>query len=102
VVPEGNEAFVGGRFFSIFTYEVSFPVAPPTVYGLFFFDAGNTWNSFQGADLSNLRRGAGIGIRIELPMLGTVGMDYGYGFDRGYGRFRFAGWEPHITFGGAF
>lgn len=102
VVPEGNEAFVGGRFFTIFTYEVSFPVAPPTVYGLFFFDAGNTWNSFEGADLSNLRRGAGIGIRIELPMLGTVGMDYGYGFDRGYGRFRFSGWEPHITFGGAF
>ena len=98
VVPQGNPIFVGGRYMQILTYELSFPVAPPTVYGLFFYDAGNTWNSFQEADLFNLKRGAGLGIRIELPMLGTVGIDYGYGFDR----FGGAAWEPHITFGGMF
>jgi outer membrane protein insertion porin family len=98
VVPAGNPLYIGGRYMQIFSYEISFPVAPPTVYGLFFFDAGNTWNSFQAADLADMRRGAGVGIRIELPMLGTVGMDYGYGFDRRFG----GAWEPHITFGGAF
>lgn len=98
VVPEGNAPFTGGRFMNILTYEVSFPVAPPTVYGRFFFDMGNTWNSFRGANISDLRKGAGFGIMIELPMLGTVGLDYGYGFDRILG----ASWEPHITFGGQF
>ncbi|MCH7549838.1 MAG: BamA/TamA family outer membrane protein, partial [Candidatus Krumholzibacteriota bacterium] len=98
VVPEGNPIFDGGRFFYIMGYELSIPLAPPTVYGSLFFDAGNTWNSFSEADPMNLRRGAGLGIRIELPMLGTVGMDYGYGFDRIGG----GAWEPHITFGGAF
>jgi len=98
VVPEGNAQFIGGRFMSIYSYEISFPIAPPTVYGLGFFDAGNTWNSFRSADMLNLRRGAGLGMRIELPMLGTVGIDYGYGFDRvGGGR-----WEPHISFGSGF
>jgi outer membrane protein insertion porin family len=98
VVPEGNQQYVGGRFKHVLSYEVSFPIAPPTVYGLFFYDAGNTWNSFREADPFDLKRGAGLGIRIELPMLGTIGMDYGYGFDRLGG----ASWEPHITFGGGF
>jgi outer membrane protein insertion porin family len=98
VVPSGNAQFVGGRFKHTLSYEVSFPIAEPSVYGLFFYDAGNTWNSFREADLFDLHKGAGLGIRIELPMLGTIGMDYGYGFDRIGG----GSWEPHITFGGAF
>lgn len=98
VVPDGNPQFVGGRFKHTLSYEISFPIAAPTVYGLFFYDAGNTWDSFREADLFDLRKGAGLGIRIELPMLGTIGMDYGYGFDRATG----GSWEPHITFGGGF
>jgi outer membrane protein insertion porin family len=98
VVPLGNPVYVGGRFMQISTVEVSFPISAPTVYGLFFVDGGNTWNSFQEATLFDLRRGVGMGIRIELPMLGTVGLDYGYGLDRVGG----PAWEPHITFGGTF
>ncbi len=97
VVPEGNPQFVGGRFMQTLSYEVSFPIAP-TVYGLFFLDAGNTWNSFRSADLLDLRKGVGLGIRLELPMLGTVGFDYGYGLDKPEG----ASWEPHISLGGVF
>jgi outer membrane protein insertion porin family len=77
---------------------VTFPISNPTVYGLFFAEGGNTWNSFQQATLFDLRKGVGMGVRIELPMLGTVGLDYGYGIDRVGG----AAWEPHITFGGTF
>jgi len=98
VVPRGNPQYIGGRFMQITTFEVSFPLSAPTVYGLFFFDGGNTWNSFQDATLFDLRKGVGIGIRIELPMLGTVGLDYGYGIDKVGG----ADWEPHITFGNIF
>jgi outer membrane protein insertion porin family len=98
VVPLGNPQFVGGRFMQISTLEIKFPIAAPTVYGLCFAEGGNTWNSFQESTLFELRKSVGVGVRIELPMLGTVGLDYGYGIDR----FGGASWEPHITFGGMF
>jgi outer membrane protein insertion porin family len=98
VVPRGNPQFVGGRFMQISTLQVLFPISDPTIWGLFFAEGGNTWNSFQDATLFDLRKSVGLGIRIELPMLGTVGLDYGYGIDRVGG----AAWEPHITFGGTF
>jgi outer membrane protein insertion porin family len=98
IVPEGNPQYVGGRFMQIMSYEISYPIAAPTVYGLFFFEGGNTWNSFQESTLFDLRKSAGLGVRVELPMLGTIGLDYGYGMDRATG----GSWEPHITFGGAF
>ncbi|MEN8208057.1 MAG: outer membrane protein assembly factor BamA [Candidatus Fermentibacteria bacterium] len=62
-----------------------------------FADAGNTWSSWSSSDFSDLNRGAGIGIRIEVPMLGVIGFDYAYGFD---GPER--GWEPHFQFGTMF
>ena len=94
VVPEGNDIYVGGRFFSIFTQEVLFPFTP-AIYGLVFYDVGNTWNSFSGAQLSNMRRGLGFGIRLEMPGIGNLGFDYGYGFDKRGG----GAWEPHFAFG---
>ncbi len=62
-----------------------------------FADAGNTWSSWSSSDFTDLNRGAGIGIRIEVPMLGVIGFDYAYGFD-GPDR----GWEPHFQFGTMF
>ncbi|HET6349885.1 MAG TPA: outer membrane protein assembly factor BamA [Candidatus Krumholzibacteria bacterium] len=98
VVPRGNDPFTGGRFFAITVAQIEFPLVAPTVYGHTFFDFGNTWNSFEGAELGDGYRGAGLGIVIELPMIGLLGFDYAYGFDRvGGGR-----WQPHITFGSGF
>ena len=57
-----------------------------------------SWNSYRGANLAELRKGIGVGIRVELPMLGTVGFDYGYGYDRIGG----PAWEPHLTLGAGF
>jgi outer membrane protein insertion porin family len=94
VVPEGNDPFIGGRFMTTFTHEILFPFTE-AVYGLLFFDAGNTWNSFGDADPFNLRRSVGIGVRIEMPAIGNLGFDYGYGFDKEGG----PAWEPHFTFG---
>ncbi len=94
VVPEGNDPYFGGRFMMTFTQEIIFPFSEQ-IYGLVFFDAGNTWRSFGEANIFNLRRAVGIGVRIEMPGLGNLGFDYGYGYDKVGG----PGWEPHFTFG---
>jgi len=94
VVPEGNDPYVGGRFMTKYTQEVVFPFSQ-AVYGLVFFDAGNTWNSFRDANMFSLKRGLGVGVRLEVPGMGNLGFDYGYGFDKEGG----PGWEPHFAFG---
>ncbi|MBN1885948.1 MAG: outer membrane protein assembly factor BamA [Candidatus Krumholzibacteriota bacterium] len=94
VVPDGNDAYVGGNFMTTFTQEILFPFSSQ-VYGLIFLDAGNVWNSFGEANIFDLRRGLGLGVRLEMPGLGNLGFDYGYGFDKDGA----PGWEPHFTFG---
>ena len=44
-------------------------------------EAGNTYPSFQKFNPFNVKRAAGIGIRVFLPMFGMLGLDYGLGFD---------------------
>ena len=82
----------------IFSSELKFPLVDPQIFGLFFFDAGNTWNSFRELRPNELKRGVGVGIRFEIPMLGQMGFDLGYGLDREDG----GGWEPHFQFGASF
>jgi outer membrane protein insertion porin family len=96
VVPRGNPSFVGGTFFTTITTEILFPISR-AVHVLGFVDQGDTWNSFSEADLTNLRTGAGFGIRLEVPLVGRIGLDYGYGFDK-----RNPGWEAHFNFGTIF
>ena len=52
-----------------------------TVYGLIFAEAGNSWTDFKYYNPFNLKRSAGVGVRIFLPMFGLLGLDWGYGFD---------------------
>ncbi|HEX5131139.1 MAG TPA: outer membrane protein assembly factor BamA [Candidatus Krumholzibacteria bacterium] len=98
IVPKGNNPYTGGRAYSITVGQIEFPVVPPTVYGHFFLDMGGTWNSFGSAEMGDVRKGAGFGVGIELPMIGLFGFDYGYGFDRLFG----GRWQAHITFGNSF
>jgi len=102
IVPRGNAAFNGGQAMSLFVAEMRYPFSP-RVHGALFFDAGDTWNSFSQAEFSNLRKGAGVGIRVQMPMLGLLGLDYAYGFDRidpfGFDR---DSWNLHFRFGNLF
>jgi outer membrane protein insertion porin family len=106
VVPDENVRtsdgrivrYPGGRYMLTLTAEYQFLIAEP-VHGLFFFDAGRSWNSVHDVDLTGLKRGAGAGIRLEVPLLGQIGFDYAYGFDRDGGR---SGWRPHLIFGRMF
>ena len=97
VVPRGNPSFIGGQAYTIFNFEALYPLTR-AVQLITFLDMGDTWNSMNEANLANMRKGAGFGIRVEVPMMGTIGFDYGYGFDKVGG----PGWEPHFNIGTMF
>jgi outer membrane protein insertion porin family len=106
VVPEENVSvnslgqesrFPGGRYMATLTVEYQFPIANP-LNGLLFMDMGNTWNSVDDVSLNEFKRSVGVGMRMEVPMLGLLGLDYAYGFDRAGG----ARWKPHLIIGRQF
>ncbi len=68
------------------------------IYLLGFFDAGNIFENINKFDLSDLYSGAGVGFRIEIPMMGIFGLDFGYGFDKSKG----GKWETHFQLGQSF
>lgn len=52
-----------------------------TIYGLVFVEAGNAWTDMKDFNPFKLKRSAGVGVRIFLPMIGLMGLDWAYGFD---------------------
>lgn len=53
-----------------------------TIYALAFLEAGNLWRNKKTWEPFSLKRSAGVGVRIFLPMVGLMGIDWAYGFDR--------------------
>ncbi len=75
----------GAAIFNKFTAELRYPLSlnpSSTIYLLSFLEAGNAWDSFKDYDPFSLKRSAGMGLRVFLPMFGTIGFDYGVGFDK--------------------
>lgn len=71
--------------FNKYTAEVRYPFSlspTSTIYGLAFVEAANAWDNFTNYNPFRLRRSAGLGLRVFLPMFGLLGLDYGIGFDR--------------------
>lgn len=95
----------GGKVMFKYSTELRFPISPnPTIFGLFFAEAGNTWATLPETDIFDLRRSVGFGLRIFMPMLGIIGFDYAYGFDNidfSTGK-KFGDWKPHFVFGRSF
>lgn len=78
---------VGGSIYDKFSMELRFPVSlnpNATLYALGFFEAGYSWLRFKDFNPFQVKRAAGFGVRIFLPMFGLLGLDWGYGFDRSY------------------
>jgi outer membrane protein insertion porin family len=88
-----------GNAFLLMTAE-HFVKITDTIYTSVFYDAGNVWNEFSEVTFADLKRGAGVGVQIDLPGFGPMGLDYAYGFDRldGSGN-PDPGWQLHFRFG---
>lgn len=91
----------GGLSMARFTAEFRFPIAPnPTIFGLIFMEGGNSWENFAQTNLTNLRRSVGVGARLFMPLLGIIGIDFGYGFDHfDESGNRKGQWKIHFKFG---
>jgi outer membrane protein insertion porin family len=77
----GNGAAVYNKFSLEFRYLIS-PNPSATIWALAFVEAGNVWSDAKDYNPFNMRRSAGLGFRVFLPMFGTLGVDYGIGFDK--------------------
>ena len=91
--------------YSKFTMEVRYPVSlkdAATIYVLSFLEAGNSWARIKDFEPFNLYRSAGLGVRVFLPMLGMLGIDWGYGFDKVPGRSDASGSQFHFVLGQEF
>ena len=74
----------GGNIYDKFSFEVRYPLSlnpSATFYVLAFAEGGNSWTKFEEFKPFDIKRSAGVGIRIFLPMFGKLGVDWGYGFD---------------------
>lgn len=74
----------GASVVSKYTMELRYPVSlnpQATIYGLAFAEAGNSWATFSDFKPFEVRRAAGVGVRIFMPMFGLLGLDWGYRFD---------------------
>ncbi len=95
----------GSSMYSKFTMELRYPVTlkpSATIYGLAFLEAGNAETSFRDYNPFKLKRSAGIGVRIYLPMFGLMGIDWGYGFDDIVGQPDASGSQFHFVIGQQF
>lgn len=73
-----------GNIYDKYTMELRYPLSlkpQAAIYLLTFVEAGNAWASFDEVNPFNVYRSAGVGVRMFLPMLGMLGIDWGYGFD---------------------
>ncbi|GEM66225.1 outer membrane protein assembly factor [Sphingobacterium faecium NBRC 15299] len=89
IIPEGTQNVniarnSGSPIYTKYQMELRHPVMlneQATVFVLAFAEAGNTWNKFSEYNPFKVRRSAGVGARIFLPIFGMLGIDYGHAFD---------------------
>ena len=74
-----------GNVYDKFAVELRYPIIlqpQSTIYGLIFAEGGNAWSDIRQFNPFHLKRSAGAGVRIYLPVVGLIGIDWGYGFDK--------------------
>ncbi len=73
-----------GNVYDKFTVELRYPLIlqpQSTIIALLFLEGGNCWSEIKEFNPFDIKRSAGVGVRIYLPMIGLLGLDWGYGFD---------------------
>jgi outer membrane protein insertion porin family len=86
-VNAGNNLATAGTatVFNKYTLELRYPISlnpSATIFVLGFVQGGNAWDGLDRFNPFDLRRSAGLGLRVFLPMFGLLGFDYGIGFDK--------------------
>ncbi|WP_236980451.1 outer membrane protein assembly factor BamA [Membranihabitans maritimus] len=86
VAPNGqNSNISGSSIYNKYTLELRYPFSlnpSSTIYALAFMEGGNAFNDFKAFNPFNIKRAAGLGLRVFLPMFGLIGFDYGIGWDK--------------------
>ncbi len=94
-----------GYAYDRFTLELRYPFmlsASTNIYGLVFGEAGNAWDDVRKVNPFDLKRSVGAGVRIMLPMVGLLGIDWAYGFDKIMGVKTYSGSHFHFILGQEF
>ena len=104
---EGATSPDGALIYNKFSLELRYPLTlkpSASIYGLAFLEGGNAFNNFQEFNPFELKRSAGVGLRIFMPAFGLLGIDFGYGFDEDYvpGSVGPSGWQTHFIIGQQF
>ena len=76
--------YYAGNVYDKFTVELRYPVIlqpQSTIYALLFLEGGNCWSDIRDFNPFQIKRSAGVGVRVFLPMIGLLGVDWGWGFD---------------------
>ncbi|MEC7646401.1 MAG: outer membrane protein assembly factor BamA [Bacteroidota bacterium] len=95
----------GATIYNKYTTELRYAISlnpSSTVYALSFLEGGNAWDNFDNFNPFEIKRSAGFGIRIMLPMIGMMGLDYGWGLDDIPGNPDANGGQFHFSIGQQF
>ncbi len=91
--PYGSGTAYAGNVYDKFTVELRYPVIlqpSSTIFALLFLEGGNCWADIKNFNPFQIKRSAGVGVRIYLPVVGMLGVDWGWGFDDDtYGKSQF-------------
>lgn len=105
----GNNSYYGAAYaYSRMTLELRYPLMLETstsIFALAFIEGGNAWTDVKKFNPLNMKRSAGVGVRILLPMVGLMGIDWAYGFQKyisGYSGKRAGGSQFHFIIGQEF
>ncbi|PWG06885.1 outer membrane protein assembly factor BamA [Polaribacter aquimarinus] len=95
----------GGTIYNKFQLELRYSIsdAPSaSIYTLGFLEAGNSYDNFKTYNPFELKRSAGLGVRIFMPAFGLLGIDFAHGFDPLPGQNVKSGWQTHFIIGRQF
>lgn len=97
--PYDVTPYGGATIYNRFSLELRYPISlnqTAKIYGLSFLEGGNAWNSWGTYNPFQLKRSAGVGIRVYMGAFGLIGFDFAYGFDRTIGSSDPSGWKSHF------
>ena len=101
LTPYGSEGYAYVRLGAELRYPLMLE-SSTSIYALGFVEGGNAWTEVNKFNPFSLKRSAGLGVRIFLPMVGMMGIDWAYGFDKINGSSQYSGSQFHFILGQEF